>query len=106
LFEVDKLVLRRTSRSHLPDISSHPGANRRIIEHDLPEEAYFLERNYRFCLNGESLVDMPSKTLDLLFRFLHQNEGKLSQRARKLEFALLSDDEVVAVECFYEGLFN
>jgi hypothetical protein len=49
---------------------------------------------------------MPSKTLDLLFRFLHQNKGKLSQRARKQEFALLTDDEVLAVERFYEGLFN
>jgi hypothetical protein len=76
------------------------------IEHDLPEEASFLERYDKFCLNVESLVDMPSKTLDMLFRFLHQNQGKLSQRARKQEFALLSDDEILAVERFYEGLFN
>jgi hypothetical protein len=76
------------------------------IEHDLPEEASFLERYDNFCLNVESLVDMPSRTLDLLFRFLHQNKGKLSQRARKQEFALLSDDEVLTVERFYEGLFK
>jgi hypothetical protein len=76
------------------------------IEHDLPEEALFLERYDKFCLNVESLVDMPSKTLDLSFRFLHQNQGKLSQRARKQEFALLSDDEVAAVERFYRGQFK
>ena len=40
----------------------------------------------------ETIVDMPDRTVDLLFRFLHQNEGTLSKRAREQEFASLTDD--------------
>lgn len=29
-----------------------------------------------------ALVDMPDELMDLLFRFLHQNDGVLSKRAR------------------------
>ncbi len=36
---------------------------------------------------------MPERTIDLLFRFLRQNDGCLSRRARAKEFAALSNDE-------------
>ena len=36
---------------------------------------------------------MPDRTIDLLFRFLHQNGGQLSKRAREQEFAQLTDAE-------------
>ena len=32
---------------------------------------------------------MPERLIDLLFRFLSQNDGRLSQRAREKEFAAL-----------------
>jgi hypothetical protein len=44
---------------------------------------------------------MPSRTTDLLFRFLRQNDGKLSRHARSKEFAELTDDEVDALERIY-----
>ncbi len=51
------------------------------------------------------MFDMPERTMDLLFRFLNQNEGKLSARARRKEFAALSDTETAGVEAIYRDLF-
>jgi hypothetical protein len=48
---------------------------------------------------------MPDRTIDLLFRMLRQNKGKLSKRAREKEFALLTTDEAQRVEQAYEEAF-
>jgi hypothetical protein len=48
---------------------------------------------------------LPFWPLDLLFRFLRQNKGVLSKRAREREFAKLTDDEVVKIEASYAGAF-
>jgi hypothetical protein len=68
------------------------------IEHDLPDEVRYLEAYDRFAKRLEDLVDMPAKSLGLLWRFLQQNEGRLSARARAKEFAELTDDEAKQVE--------
>jgi hypothetical protein len=49
---------------------------------------------------------MPDRTLDLLFRFLHQNAGRLSKRAREQEFAQMMEDEVLAAEMAYRESFD
>ena len=49
---------------------------------------------------------MPDGTLDLLFRFLRQNKGVLSKRARERKFAALTDDEVTEIEASYHGAFS
>lgn len=72
------------------------------IEHDLPEEAAFLQRYDRFRREIEELVEMPSRTVDLLFRFLDKNKGKLSNRARNREFTQLTDTEVADIEKIYK----
>jgi hypothetical protein len=59
----------------------------RTIEFDLPQEARFLVSHDRFRRRLGEIVDMPERTAELLFRFLRQNDGKLSQRAREREFA-------------------
>jgi ParB family chromosome partitioning protein len=64
------------------------------IEEDLPNEAAFLRRYDRFRTRVEALVDMPGHTIDLLFRMLRQNGGRLSKRARQREFAKLTEAEV------------
>ena len=48
---------------------------------------------------------MPDHTIDLLFRFLHQNAGHLSRRAREAEFAKMTDKEVSAAEAAYLANF-
>jgi hypothetical protein len=77
----------------------------RTIEMDLPAEAGFLRRYDAFRQDVEALIDMPERTVDLLFRFLHQNAGRLSGRAREREFAELSDDEAARVEAIYRVRF-
>ena len=49
------------------------------------------------------IVDMPERRSDL--RFLRQNEGTLSRRAREREFAALTDDEIERVQFIYREVF-
>jgi hypothetical protein len=49
---------------------------------------------------------MPDRTVDLLFRSLHQNDGRLSKRARDREFAQLTDEEVSSAEAAYPASFR
>jgi hypothetical protein len=55
----------------------------RTIEVDLPAETSFLKGYDSFRRQVEDVVDMPDSTVDLLFRFLRQNDGTLSRRARE-----------------------
>lgn len=82
------------------------GCVEQTIEEDLPAETEFLERYDQFQRRIEMLVDMPDETVDLLFRFLKQNTGRLSKRARAGEFEALADDEVAQVEAIYADLFG
>jgi len=79
---------------------------KQTIEHDLPEEAQFLQRYDRFRQQIEALFDMPDRTLDLLFHFLHQNEGKLSIRAKTKEFKDLTEKETERVQSIYGKIFE
>jgi hypothetical protein len=73
----------------------------RAVDEDLPREVDFLRGYDRFMDGLEEIVDMPPRTADLLHRFLSQNEGTLSRRARTNEFAPLTDGEVEAIERLY-----
>ena len=73
----------------------------RTIEVDIPAETSFLKGYDSFRRQVEDIVDMPDNTVDLLFRFLRQNDGTLSRRAREREFAELTEDEVARIEATY-----
>lgn len=77
----------------------------KTIDHDLPEEAAFLRRYDAFRAKLALVVDMPDRVSDLLFRFLSQNNGTLSRRARQNEFSALTDDEAETIERLYAELF-
>ena len=79
---------------------------RKTIEEDLPHETDFLARYDQFRSKIEAIVDMPERTLDLLFRFLRQNNGRLSKRARENEFAAMTDAEAASAEQAYADLFS
>lgn len=79
---------------------------RRTIEADLPRETEFLRRYDRFRARVEIIADMPDRTIDLLFRFLHQNDGRLSNRARSREFVQLTDVEAERIEAIYAEMFG
>ncbi|MGV6876546.1 Fic family protein [Pseudochelatococcus sp. B33] len=78
----------------------------RTIDEDLPREADFLQRHDLFRAEVTAVVDMPERLIDLLFRFLQQNNGTLSKRARDNELAALRPDEVLAIEASYRRLFG
>lgn len=69
----------------------------KTIEEDLPSETAFLRNYDAFRSQVEAIVDMPDRTIDLLFRSLQQNEGTLSRRARTNWFKALIDDETVRI---------
>lgn len=72
----------------------------------LPEEVTYLTR-YDLLNNFiKNYVDMPDKLVDLLIRFLYQNDGRLSQRARDKEFNRLTEDEVQSIENKYDEFFH
>ncbi|MEH6738975.1 MAG: hypothetical protein V7695_10595 [Sulfitobacter sp.] len=77
----------------------------KTIEVDLPYETEFLRRYDQFRAAIDEMFDMPARTVDLLFRFMQQNSGQLSARARGKEFAALTDHEVERVENIYSN-FN
>ena len=72
------------------------------IKKDLPDEIRYLEAFDRFATGVQAVIDMPARRVDLLVRFLEQNGGTLSQRARTNEFAALRPEEIAQIE----GLFS
>lgn len=77
----------------------------KTIDEDLPAETRFLRRYDAFRHRIESFLEMPERTIDLLFRFLSQNGGQLSQRARTREFSGLTDEEAQRIEAIYNDIF-
>jgi hypothetical protein len=78
----------------------------KTIEEDLPAEATFLKNYDRFCERINRIVDMPNRTLNLLFHFLHQNKGKISKRASNKEFAKFTKKEKKQIEEAYSEIFS
>ena len=48
---------------------------------------------------------MPAEKIELLHRFLRQEDGRLSKRARAHEFAALTDQEADRIEALYRTSF-
>lgn len=76
----------------------------RTIDVDLPAETAFLKTYDAFKAEILTMIDMPDRLLDLLFRFLRQNDGVLSRRARDREFAALTNEEAMRIEAIYAEL--
>lgn len=78
----------------------------RTIDVDLPTETAFLKTYDSFKNEVSRMIDMPDRLFDLLFRFLSQNGGKLSKRAREREFAALTEEETTRIELIYTELLQ
>lgn len=77
------------------------------VTRDLPGEVAYLEGFDKFSRRvQDEIADMPERKVNLLSRFLEQNGGSLSGRARTGEFERLSDDEVELVERLYAQCFQ
>ena len=72
----------------------------------LPDEVKYLQQYDEMKAFVNNYIDMPDRTADLLIRFFHQNDGKLSNRARSREFSALTDEEVQVFENKFEEIFK
>ena len=78
---------------------------RKTIQEDLPNETNFLKNFDLFRAGIDNMIDMPERTLNNLFGFLHQNSGRLSKRARENEFSQLTTEEISQIEKLYSAAF-
>lgn len=76
------------------------------VNRTLPEEVDYLAKYDLLNDFIKNYIDMPDRLIDLLVRFLNQNEGKLSQRARDKEFAKLTATEIKSIENKYDEIFH
>jgi hypothetical protein len=72
----------------------------------IPDEVAYLQ-NYDAMKSWlDDRFQMPDKTVALLIRFLEQNNGTISKRARDKEFAQLTDEEVKEIKENYKVFFE
>lgn len=76
------------------------------IEKIIPEEINYLKQFDEFKSLLESEYDMPDSMISLLTRFLEQNDGKLSNRAKEQEFVALTEIEILDIENSYQLIFK
>jgi len=76
------------------------------VNKTLPEEVAYLKKYDILNEFIKNYIDMPDKLVNLLIRFLFQNDGKLSKRAKKKEFEKMTDDEIQAIEEKYAEIFE
>jgi len=75
------------------------------IQNIIPDEINYLIKYDEFKRYLDDDFEMPDNIVALLIKFLEQNNGKLSKRAREKEFTLLSDMEVLEMEEKYHDIF-
>ena len=92
-----------------PDLTNHAiflaRAIQSTINKDIPEELFFLHCYDELKADIQNIVDMPDNKVDRMILFLHQNNGKLASRKRKL-YIELSDKEVDQMESAYHQVFE
>jgi len=76
------------------------------INHDLPNEAQHLQNYDAFKTDVDNTVAMPDRMVDLLYRFLRQNDGHFSKRALANEFSALSESEIDTLEAAFDRHFK
>lgn len=72
----------------------------------IPEEVAYLQKYDAMKLWLDNNYQMPDKMVALMIRFLEQNNGSLSQRAKEKEFAVLTEKEVKEIEENYQVYFR
>ena len=72
----------------------------------IPEEVAYLQRYDAMKAWIDDRFQMPDKMVALLIRFLEQNKGSLSKRAKEKEFVTITDDEVKEIEEHYKMFFE
>lgn len=75
------------------------------INNIIPQEVAYLQKYDAMKVWLDDTFEMPDKIIAMLIRFLEQNKGTLSKRAREKEFKALSVPEIKEIERKYRLLF-
>ena len=51
-------------------------------------------------------ISLPDNKVDLLIKFLNQNDGKLSKRKREKKFEELTEEEIINIETRYLEIYK
>lgn len=76
------------------------------IKEIIPEEVVYLQSYDQMKSWLDDNFEMPDKTVALLIRFLDQNNGVLSKRARNNEFKKLNEQEIQQIEKQFQKMFH
>ncbi len=76
------------------------------VDKILPEEIDYLQKYDLLSEFIKNYIGLPDKSISLLIRFLDQNNGKLSKRARSKEFIQLTDGEIQLIESKFHEIFR
>ena len=68
----------------------------------IPQEVDYLQKYDELKAWLDDRFEMPDNMVALLVRFLEQNNGTLSIRARKKEFKELTNNEIIQIEKQYQ----
>lgn len=72
----------------------------------IPGEVAYLQKYDAMKAWIDDCFQMPDKMVALLIRFLEQNKGSLSQRAKEKEFVTFTDEEVKEIEEHFKIFFE
>lgn len=75
------------------------------VENIIPNEIKYLSNYDTFKRYIEENFDMPDKLIALLVRFLEQNNGRISNRAKEKELSMLEPQEIEAIEGTFKSIF-
>jgi hypothetical protein len=76
------------------------------INRIIPEEVNYIYNYDEFKRFIDDQFEMPDKLVSMLIRFLEQNGGTLSKRAREKEFMEFKDDEIGKIENAFRQIFE
>jgi len=76
------------------------------IERIIPKEIDYLEKYDRLTNAINSFLNLQDTRVDLLIKYLNQNNGKLSKRKRQKDFDELTEAEISVIEEHYVEIFE
>lgn len=71
----------------------------------IPDEVDYLQKYDALKAWLDDMFQMPDKMVAMLIRFMEQNNGILSKRAREKEFKEITDSEIKNIEEQYKNIF-
>lgn len=75
------------------------------IENIIPSEVSYLNKFDELKRYLDNKYEMPDGLVTLLVRFLEQNNGSFSNRAKNKEFEVLTEDEIADIENKFDEMF-